>query len=240
MATDQNPGAGQRHERWNLAVLMLDVTFFALGMAFIDSSAVLPLLLERLGATGVIIGAAAALRSIGLSGFQIFVAYKTHGKARQKPWLAVVATVSRLPLLAMPLFMLNANRSPALRLTALWAMITILAFWSLGDGLGYVPWMEIVARSFTPRFRGRFFASTQVASGLGSILICLIVVRTILHSRNLPYPTNYALLTGAAALMFMVSLIGVLLIREPEVAGSDQNQIAGSDHRSHFPTNGAY
>src|SRR5580658_4458890 len=162
MATEQNPDAGQRHERWNLAALMLDVTFFALGMAFIDSSAVLPLLLERLGATGVVIGAAAALRSIGLSGFQIFVAYQLHGKPRQKPWLAIVATVSRLPLLAMPLFLLYSDRSPTLRAVALWAIIIILAFWSLGDGLGYVPWMEIVARTFSPRLRGRFFASTQI------------------------------------------------------------------------------
>jgi MFS family permease len=240
MAMDQNPDAGQQHERWNLAVLMLDVTFFALGMAFIDSSAVLPLLLERLGATGVIIGAAAALRSIGLSGFQIFVAYRMHGKVRQKPWLAIVATVSRLPLLAMPLFMLNADRSPALRVTALWAIIIILAFWALGDGLGYVPWMEIVARAFTPRLRGRFFASTQVASGLGSIIIGLIVVRTILHSKHLPYPTNYALLTGAAALMFMVSLAGVLLIKEPTASKSEHDQIGDYNHRSHFPTLGAY
>jgi len=243
MATDQNPDAGLRHERWNLAALMLDVTFFALGMAFIDSSAVLPLLLERLGATGVVIGGAAALRSVGLSGFQIFVAYQLHGKPRQKPWLALIATVSRLPLLAMPLFMIYADKSPSMRAVALWAIITILAFWSLGDGLGYVPWMEIVARTFSRRLRGRFFASTQIASGLGSIAIGMVVVRTILHSKHLPYPMNYALLTGLAALMFMVSLAGVLLIREPGLplrAAPLLEEDSGGDHRAQFPTLGAY
>jgi hypothetical protein len=43
--------------RWNFGVLLLDVTFFALGMAFTDTSAVLPLLLKDLGASGALIGA---------------------------------------------------------------------------------------------------------------------------------------------------------------------------------------
>jgi hypothetical protein len=50
---------------------------------------------------------------------------------------------------------------------------------------------------------------------------------------------NYALLTGAAALMFMVSLTGVLLIREPRAPSLDLAG-NGTDHRSHFPTLGAY
>lgn len=230
----EDPG---RHERWNLAALMLDVTCFSLGMAFIDSSAVLPLLLERLGASGVVIGASAALRSLGLSGFQIFVAYALHGKKRQKPWLVFVATVTRLPLLAMPLFLLRADKSPTVRSIALWAIILILAVWALGDGLGYVPWMEIVARAFSRRIRGRFFASTQIVSGLGSIAIGLLVVRTTLHSRLIPFPLNYAILTGLAALLFQASLAGVVLIKEPGTSLKDDYD---KDFRVQFPTLGRY
>lgn len=195
---------------------MLDVTFFALGMAFLDSSAVLPILLQRLGATGTIIGAFAAMRAFVFSAPQIIVAYYTHGRRRQKPWLALVATVTRLPLLAMPFMLLHAGESRIDAARALWAMILILTFWALGDGLGYVPWMEIVARAFDARTRGRFFAISQIASGLGSIGIGLLVVRFVLNSLRFQYPVNYAVLAGAAALLFQVSLGGVLMIGEPD------------------------
>jgi MFS family permease len=201
--------------RWNLGALMLDVTFFSLGMAFMDATAVLPLLLERLGASGPLIGGFASVRFLAFSLFQIFVSYGTHGKARQKPWLSFVAAVTRLPLLALPWFVWYGATSPASRSLALWMMILLLSFWALGDGLGYVPWMEIVARAFTARTRGRFFASTQLASGVCSVLIAAFVVRWVLHSPALPFPHNYALLLGVAAILFQISLVGVLLIREP-------------------------
>src|SRR5579862_7513879 len=68
---DRLVGISDRMVRWNLAALMLDVTFFSLGMAFLDQNAVLPLLLERLGASGPFIGAFAAVRFLVFSVFQV-------------------------------------------------------------------------------------------------------------------------------------------------------------------------
>lgn len=215
MSDDASGELDPRLVRWNFGALLLDVTFFSLGMAFIDSSAVLPLLLERLGASGPLIGAFAAVRFLVFSLFQIFVGYATHGRARQKPPLAWVALLTRLPLLTLPLFLWNANAGGAARLAGLWATILILSIWALGDGLGYVPWMEIVGRTFSDRTRGRFFATSQLLSGLSSVVIAAFIVRNILAAPGLPFPRNYALLTGIAGLLFQVSLAGVLLIREP-------------------------
>jgi hypothetical protein len=215
MTSEPTPELDPRLVRWNFGALLLDVTFFSIGMAFIDSNAVLPLLLERLGASGPLIGAFAAVRFLVFSLFQIFVGYVTHGLPRQKPPLAWVAAITRLPLLALPFFLWNANANNAARLVGLWATIIILSIWALGDGLGYVPWMEIVARTFSARTRGRFFASSQLLSGLSSIGIAAFIVRGVLAAPRLPFPRNYALLTGIAALMFQVSLSGVLLLREP-------------------------
>ncbi len=213
------PGNEQvrEHMRWNLGALLLDVSFFALGMSFVDSSAVLPLLMHRLGASTVLIGGFAAARSLALSGVQIVVAHFTHNRDKQKPWLAFVATVTRLPLLALPFILLHANENDAARKFALWSVIALLTFWALGDGLGYVPWVEIVARAFSARVRGRFFATSQVVSGIGSVFIGLVIVQWVLHTSKFPYPANYALLAGAAAIMFQISLCGVLLIKEPHI-----------------------
>lgn len=201
--------------QWNFSALLLDVTFFSLGMAFMDTTAVLPLLLNQLGASGPLIGAFAAVRFLCFSLFQIFVSYWTHGKERQKPPLAWVATITRLPLLALPFVLWQANQSPLARQVSLWATILVLSFWALGDGLGYVPWMEIVGRSFTDRVRGRFFATTQLISGLITVGIAALLVRPILDSKTFPFPYNYAVLAGIAAIMYQISLAGVLLIREP-------------------------
>src|SRR5258708_7079139 len=125
LQTDADSRRDPEQVRWNLAVLVLDVAFFAIGMAFLDLSAVLPLLLERLGATKTIIGMFAALRFLAFSFVQIFVAYGLHGRARQKPMLAFVATITRLPLLVLPFILWHAADSPSSRTLALWATIGI-------------------------------------------------------------------------------------------------------------------
>ena len=205
------PALGRR----NMFALTLDVTFFCIGVAFLDPSAVLPLLLMRLGASGQVIGASATLRALAFGGLQIFVAYATHRNIRQKPPLLWVASLTRLPLLVLPIFLFHAVDSNAARIAALWATILLIGLWSLGDGLGYVPWMEIVARSFSERTRGRFFTSTQVLAGLVSVLTAAFLVRPILESHGLPFPYNYALLTGLFALAMQISLLGVACLREP-------------------------
>jgi MFS family permease len=203
--------------RWNYGVLVLDVTGFAIGMAFLDFSAVLPLLMKNLGADGALIGQFATVRSLCFNLVQVFVAYATHGILRQKPILAWIATLLRLPLLLLPWFIFHAADSPDAQRAALWATVLILSFWALGDGLGYVPWMEIVARAFSHRTRGRFFATTQLLSGIISIAVAALFVQNVLGSKSFPYPLNYALLAGQCALFMHISLIGIYLIKEPPI-----------------------
>ena len=201
--------------RRNLSALTMDVTCFCIGLAFLDSSAVLPLLLQRLGANGPLIGSFAMLRSLTFSFSQIFVAYVAQGRQRHKPPLAWIAALTRLPLLALPFVLLHAMDSALARTVALFATFALLGIWSLGDGLGYVPWMEIVARSFTERTRGRFFSTTQTIAALVSVGTALLLVRPILNAGGLPFPKNYALLAALFTLFMLISLLGVLLIHEP-------------------------
>lgn len=213
-------GAAPSVARWNLSVLTLDVVFFSLSVAFFDPSTVLPQLLERLGATGLMIGLFSSFRSLAFNLPQIFVAYATMNREKQKPFLGKINAVCRLPLLVLPFIIARSEMSEANRHIALAATIGLLFFWSLGDGLGYVPWMEIVARSFSNRTRGRFFATTQSLSGTISIGIAALGVAPILYSKTLGYPANYALLVLLYALLMQVSLAGVLLIKEPPVPDS--------------------
>lgn len=197
-------------------MLTLDVGCFALAMAFLDANAILPLLMERLGATGAFIGIAAGLRFLASNAFQIVVAHRLHSGRRQKPFLVLAVILGRAPLVVLPWLVWRASTSPLARWQALWGLIGLLTLWSLFDGLGYVPWMEIVARVFGGRTRGRFFATTQVLSGVLTFAAAGLVVRPVLGALHIPFPHDYAVLTALAFLMFAASTLGVLLIREPE------------------------
>ena len=95
------------------------MTFFSIGMAFTDPSAVLPVLLKRLGGSSLLIGGFVTLRYLAFNSLQIVVAYAMHGKPRQKPFLAFIAAVTRLPLLALPYFLYHAADSDGARLQPL-------------------------------------------------------------------------------------------------------------------------
>lgn len=204
---------------------MVDVTFFSLGMAFMDGNAVLPLLLQNLGASGPVIGGFAMVRFLAFSLFQIFVAYGLHGRTRQKPFLVLVASVTRLPLLILPLYLWHGAENPGARSIAIAITLFCLGVWALGDGLGYVPWMEIVGRTFDARTRGRFFATTQLTSGVISVGIAACVVQGILGSPRLPFPHNYAVLALLSAIMYQISTVGVCLIAEPPAPTQSQRQL---------------
>lgn len=198
--------------RRNLFALLLDVISYWVGAAFTDPMTVLLVLMHRLGATPTLLGLTIALRFAAQYGVQVFVAYIIHGKPCQKPFLVWAVGLSRLPMVALPFVIYHADTMTG-RAVALWTTIGVLALVGLGEGLGGVPWTEIVARAFSTKLRGRFFSAAQTSAGVLNILIAWLLVTRILA---LPYPMNYTLLVGISALMFQLSTLGLLLIDEPD------------------------
>ena len=202
-------------KRWNFGALILDVSCFTTGLAFLEPSAVLPLLLERLGASGVLIGALAASRSLIFNLIPVFIAYFLQKRVRLKPTLITVCNVTRLPVLILPYLIYHAADSPESQKIALWTTVVLLWFWSAGDGMGYAPWMEIVSRAFDERLRGRFFATTQLISGGINIGVAAFLVNPVLSATFLPYPANYAFLALMFGILMQASSVGLFLIKEP-------------------------
>ncbi len=200
----------------NLFALLIDVISYWVGAAFTDPMTVLLVLMLRLGASPTLLGLSIALRFAAQYGVQVFVAYIVHGKPRQKPFLVWAVGLSRLPMITLP-FVIYHPDTPGGKTIALWVTIGVLALVGLGEGLGGVPWTEIVARAFSSKTRGRFFSAAQTSAGVLNILIAWLFVTRILA---LPYPLNYTMLVGLSALMFQISTIGLLLIDEPPAPAS--------------------
>jgi MFS family permease len=213
MAQEPCRADNPRQVKRNLCALLLDVISYWVGAAFTDPMTVLLLLMHRLGATPTILGLCIALRFAAQYGVQVFVAYIMHGKPQQKPFLVWAVGLSRLPMVALPFVIFHA-RTPRSSAVALWVTIGVLALVGLGEGLGAIPWTEIVARAFPTITRGRFLTAAQTSAGILNILIAwLLVTRTL----SLPYPLNYTVLVGLSACMFQLSTVGLLLIDEPPV-----------------------
>ena len=110
----------------------------------------------------------------------------------------------------------NFVRSPT---KILIAFLVIFALTSLVNGLGGLPFMEVVAKTIPPGRRGEFFAWRLAAGGLCSIGAS-IVVRIILDPAGpFKFPSNYGILATG---YFVLASIGLLVFnRVKETSDSE-------------------
>src|SRR5262249_7315967 len=147
------------HFRWNFGVLLIDASAFFMGLAFFDSTTVLPVLLSKLGAANWQIGLTRFIQTLGFTLPSLLGAHYIHGLANHKSYLLRVCAVARAAFLLLPIILIQSGeRRPAVALAILLAVYSIL--W-LGDGAGAVSWFDIVAKTIPLRVRGRFFGAMQ-------------------------------------------------------------------------------
>jgi hypothetical protein len=179
------------HFWWNFIVLQIDVSTFVLGLAFLDSATVLPLLLTRLGATSTMIGAVQAVQTLGLMLPPLFAAHWIHGRTRHQRFLVATSGIGRagLPTLLVALLLWGRTR-PGLVLA--WFFAVYALFWAM-DGACNVSWLDIIAKTIPARARGRLFGTMQVTGGVLAAGAGL-VVRSVLQPGRFRFPLDFALL----------------------------------------------
>jgi len=203
--------ADYAHTRWNFAVIVADASAFIAGMAFASPMIVLPLFVERLTGSTVLVGVVAAMQMAGWLLPQLLTASLVEHRPRKKPFMLKVCVVGRTPMILVPLVLLVSPEQPRMIL-AVFLAVHLLFY--LTDGMTGVPWTDIGAKTIPPRMRGRFFGSMQLVGGGLSVLAGLAVFRILNHPR-LPYPKDYAALFAIEFALLMVSLAFLALIREP-------------------------
>ena len=216
--------------RKNLLAFLIDVIFYWLGAAFTDPLTVLVTLMAKLGASPTLLGLSIALRFLGQYGVQVFVAYFMQGRREQKKFLVWAVGLARLPMLALPYLITHAGDSPHARSVALWSTISILSLVGLGEGLSGVPWAVMLARAFSNRLRGRFLTGAQIAAGVFTVLISLFVVSRILPDKahgvgagDVESFHSFGILILVSAIMFQISTLGLMLIKEPPAPANCAN-----------------
>ena len=197
--------------------------FLALGMALTQPVTVIAAFIAELTGSTVWVGGLSTVLAVASSVPQLFVARWIEPRPRKMPFLllAIYLRVSSWGVLAGLIVAIGAAHPRMLA----WALVGLLAVFSIGGGLGGVPYTAIIGKVIPAQRRGAFFGGRQLLAGPLAVGAALLA-RTILG--QVAYPQNYALLFGGAAAALLIASLGFWLIREPVDASSGEGVLGWS------------
>jgi len=206
------PGASPADKRFNFAACLTDAVGWPLGMAFFSTATILPVLMRRLGAGNLEVGALPALYNllVFLPGF--FVAGYVGRLPRARGFLLGFALVERLALLALVwLVPLWGWAHPGWLLSALFVCIAVHAG---AMGINQPSYYLVIGKCIPAQWRGRLFGYAGGVAGLLGIGVDH-VLRHLLSGPGAGFPDGYSrgFLLGFVILVASVLPLGI--VREP-------------------------
>lgn len=207
MFADNNEATYRR----NFVFFLIDAIMFSAALGMMGLNTLIPDFVRKLTDSEIIIGFSAYLFEIGFTLPQLLIARYIVRAERKKWWFIGPNIPVRFIMIvfAISAVYFGAGQPTAI-LIAFFICYGIAAF---GDGLVGVPWMDLIGSSLNDQWRARMLG---LSSAISSVLMLGIPALTafVLSSPNLSFPNNYALIFGIAGLIFALSTIPVLFVRE--------------------------
>ncbi|MEO7002790.1 MAG: MFS transporter [Ktedonobacterales bacterium] len=198
------------NSRWNFMTLGADIAFFSLGLSISSAYTLLPLFAHHLTDNNLLIALIPALRALGQFAPQLLVAPFVERRRRTLPMILVITPMERVPFLLLALGALwLAQGAPAL-LLGMFLFLVFLA--TLGSGLVYPAWLDLIARAIPSDWLGRFlgfWSGLGGALGIGGAAIGAALIATF------SFPLNFALCFLLTFAAMIVSFVLLALGREP-------------------------
>lgn len=206
----QHPISSEGEARRSFMLAVLNGSLFRLAEALIDPPLVLTWFVSRLTNSNLLIGMIVPLGNAGWFLPQLFFSARVHQmerKMRVYTTTAVVRTIVWIVLAAV----VWLTDTPSLLLIGVFVLY-IAARMSAGPaGLAF---FDIVAKTVSPRRRGRLFAWRLFFGGILG-LGGGWVVNTVLNHPLLPFPRGHALLFLLYTVVFVPACVVFMAIREP-------------------------
>lgn len=210
----------ERYFRRNLILLTIDYSSFAVGMAFMGLTTILPSLVRQLGGSPVTVGAVGVIQAGGWYLPQLFMGRHVANRPLVKKYVLWPAVASRFFLgLAVAALSLLGVRAPRL---ALVAFLLAFAGFAIADAMGGVGWFDLLAKAIPIDRRGRAMGAAQSLASLAGIGVG-VVVRLVLE-RPVAFPGNHVLLLLLAVVFTSISPMALALMREPRGTGQGEAQ----------------
>ena len=199
--------------RRNIAVLVLDGFFFALGYNFLSPISILPVFIARLTPVDLFAGSFTALDQIAIAIPQ-FIGAKWADRFAQRgrrKWLKAYTNLSgRIPIAITIVTIAVLGDSHRSILVA--TMMVAFFLFRLAEGAGVPAYFDLIGLVIHPRLRPRYFSWQQAATAVGGI-VSAFGARWVLGA--LPFPWNFVA-SFSVGLTLVVAVTGVFLqVREP-------------------------
>ncbi|MEO8391964.1 MAG: hypothetical protein ABI700_03135, partial [Chloroflexota bacterium] len=194
-----SPTQRERIYRRNFAYFLADNVLFMVAMGILGATTVIPDFVRHLTDSQILIGLSGTLFTIGFTLPQLFIARFIVRHERKKWWFVGPNIPVRFVILAFAgITVLIGKDRPGLVLIAFFICYGIAGF---GDGLVGVPWSDLIGTSLDHRWRARMLGLTYAITGVVMLLITPLIAY-VLSPAGPGFPNNYAILFGAAGLLF--------------------------------------
>ncbi|MFN8376525.1 MAG: hypothetical protein U0694_27100 [Anaerolineae bacterium] len=206
-----SPTEQEKVYRRNFVVLLIDAILFSVAMGIIGPTTLIPDFIRRLTSSEILIGFSSSMFDVGWTLPQLFIARYIVRFERKKWWFVGPNIPVRFVILIFAVItVLLGKDQPGLILLAFLICYGIAAF---GDGIVGVPWADLTGTSLSNRWRARMFGLMSAATGL-IMLAASPLIGVVLGDSGPAFPNNYALVFGAAGILFVISILPGLFVHE--------------------------
>jgi MFS family permease len=204
----------------NTLFLALVESCWGVGMNLVSVGTIVPVFLERLGATNAVIGLLPSLSALGAGSASLFASFLTHRSRGMRGWVLALHLLSPTPLAAIAAGLLFGVGSPIFLVLACWGVYYAFL------GLLFPLWLDYMARILDPSKRGRAFGViflVQTLSGVAGVSLAAWLLK--LDSGIPTYALLFSLswLTAVGGSFFFLGTRERLLEKPPEARSLAQH-----------------
>ena len=200
----------QRDIPHNFTVNVMDGAFFGLGLGFASSVTVIPLFLNSLTTSTLLIGVLASMHGIGWQLPQLFTSGYVMRQRRYKRMVMLGTLHERWPFFAlMILALLTTTLGPNV---VVMFTVLFLATHAFSGGIAATAWQSMITKIIPAKRRGIFFGMQSSMANLlaaGGAFVAGVLIE------QLPYPVNFAVCFFAAGVAMFISYFFLWRTREP-------------------------
>jgi MFS family permease len=213
--------------RYNFIVNLLDGGFFGSALGFASFITVIPLFVNTMTDSAILIGLIPAIHAVGWQLPQLFTANRVARLQRYKPMVLLMTFNERMPFLGLAVvawFM--PSLGPRI---ALWMTFGLLIWQGIGGGFTATAWQSMIAKIIPEDRHGTFYGlqsafANLFASGTGVVAGLLL--------EKLDLPLNYTLCFLFAGLSMGISYFFLSLTRETPMTPEETAPPAGSFYKN--------
>jgi MFS family permease len=193
--------------RQNIHAHIWDGALFGLAMTFVSVQTILPVYLQEIGGSMIVIGSVPVLWNIGMNLPQIFFLRFTHRADVAIPALLRYGLLHRVMFLIVGVFTFIAV--PSIYAAKLGMLLLLMT--AITGSLGVPPWFQVFTKTTPVTLRGRVIALRQLLSAICGVLAGALVSFIL---AAISFPMNFSMLFCIAFAISMVSYYFLTRLRE--------------------------